>query len=309
MKRRRFFWVVLFGFPLLAALGVTIGLQRGLAPDPVYRLLLRADLGTWILIGSAIIALSLLLVHAGREGVRHLVQRSLASAQHEHLLSRRRFFHRLDHEFRNPLAAIRAQLAYLSERAGEGSLEQVLGDLSAQVERLSRLTAQLRKLAELEEETIECLPVDVAALLRDVVEASQVHPNYEARRVQLLLPEAPWPLPAVNGDRDLLWLALYNLLDNALKFTGTGSLIEIRAFESGRSVAIEVADTGCGIAEDDLPYVFDELYRGANAQGCEGSGLGLALVQTIVKRHGGNIGVRSRPDQGTVFTLSLPIAA
>jgi len=308
MKRRGLFWVALIVFPVLAALGVTIGLQRGLAPDPVYRLLLRADLGTWILVGSAIIAFSLLLVVVGRKGVRHVLQRSLASAQHEHQLSRRRFFHRLDHEFRNPLAAIRAQLAYLSERAGEGSLEQVLGDLSAQVERLSRLTAQLRKLVELEEETIECLPVDVASLLREVVEASQVHPNYEARRVHLLLPEAPWPLPGVKGDRDLLWLAFYNLLDNALKFTGPGSLIEIRAFEDNRSVAIEVADTGCGIAEDDLPYIFDELYRGANAQGCEGSGLGLALVQTIVKRHGGSVRARSRPGRGTVFTASLPIA-
>jgi two-component system, OmpR family, sensor kinase len=309
MKRGWLFWAALIGFLLLAVLGVTIALQQGAAPNPVFRLQVRADLGTWILIGSGVVALSLLLVVAGRKGVRHILQRSLASAQHEYLSSRRRFIRRLDHEFKNPLAAIRAQLAYLSERAGGGALEPVMEDLVAQVERLSRLTAQLRKLAELEEQTIECLPLDVASLLREVVEASQAHPNYEARRVHLLLPEAPWPLPAVSGDRDLLWLALYNLLDNALKFTRTGSLIEIRAFEDGRLVVIEVADTGRGIAEEDLPYIFEELYRGANARGCEGSGLGLALVQTIVKRHGGSISVRSRSDRGTVFTLSLPIAS
>lgn len=309
MKRRWFFWAALVGFSLLATLGVTIGLQQGVAPNPVFRLQIRADLGTWILIGSAVIVSSLLLVVAGHKGVRRLLQRSLASVQREAFLSRLRFIRRLDHELKNPLATIRAQLAYLSGRAEGDSLKPVLGDILAQVERLSRLVAHLRKLAELEEQAIECLPVDVASLLREVVEASQTHPNYETRRVHLLLPQAPWPLPAVRGDRDLLWLAFFNLLDNALKFTRPGDTIEIRAFEDGRSVVIEVADTGSGIAEDDLPYIFEELYRGANAQGHEGSGLGLALVQTIIRRHGGSIRVRSRLNQGSVFTLNLPIVS
>ncbi len=309
MNRRRFFGIALIGFSLLAILGVAIGLQQGAASNPVFRLQVRADLGTWILLGGTAIVLSLLLVVVGRNVVCHLLQQSLASAQHEYFLSRLRFIRRLDHELKNPLATIYAQLAYLSGRTGGDSLEQVQGDMLAQVERLSRLVAHLRKLAELEEQAIERLPVDVASLLHEVVEASQVHPNYAARRVHLLLPQAPWPLPAMKGDRDLLWLAFYNLLDNALKFTRPGDLIEIRASENGSSVTIEIADTGPGIAEDDLPYIFEELYRGANAQGCEGSGLGLALVQTIVKRHGGSVKVRSRPDRGTVFTLSLPIAS
>lgn len=305
----RLLWAALIGLFLLAALGATTALQQGLAANPVFRLQVRADLGTWILIASTVVVSSLLLVVAGRKGMRHLLERSLANAQHEYLLSRLRFIRRLDHELKNPLATIRAQLAYLSGGAEGDSLEQVLGDILAQVERLSRLVAQLRKLAELEEQAIEYLPVDVSALLREVVEASEAHPHYKARRVHLLLPQAPWPLPAVNGDRDLLWLALYNILDNALKFTREGDLIEIRAFEDGRWVIVEVADTGCGVAEDDLPYVFEELYRGGNAQGREGSGLGLALVQTVVKRHGGSVRMRSRPDQGTVVTLSLPIAS
>ncbi len=309
MKRRWFWWVALIGIPLLAALGVTAGLQQGVVPNPVFRLQVRADLGTWILLGSAVVVLILLLIVAGRKGVRHLLQRSLASAQHEHFLSRLRFIRRLDHELKNPLATIRTQLAYLAEQAGGDSLEQVLDDIMAQVERMGRLIAHLRKLAELEEQPIEHSPVDVVSLLREVVEASQTHPHYETRRVNLLLPQAPWPLPAVKGDRDLLWLAFYNLLDNALKFTRPGDLIEIRAYEDGSSVTIEIADTGPGIAADDLPYIFEELYRGGNAQGCEGSGLGLALVQTIVKRHRGSVKVRSRPDRGTVFTLSLPIVS
>jgi signal transduction histidine kinase len=101
-------------------------------------------------------------------------------------------------------------------------------------------------------------------------------------------------------------LAFYNLVDNALKFTGPENPIEIRAFEDGRSLLVEVADTGPGIPPDELPRIFEELYRGTNARGFEGSGLGLALVQRVIARHGGAVSVRSRPGQGSVFTVRLP---
>ncbi|MBC7227442.1 MAG: HAMP domain-containing histidine kinase [Thermoflexales bacterium] len=309
MKRRWLLWTILIGFPLLAAFGAAIGLQHGMGSNPVFRLQVRADLGTWILLGNGVVTLILLLGVTGFWGAHYLRRQVLANAQREYSLSRRRFIRHLEHELKNPLAIIRAQLTYLSERAEGVSPERILSDILIQIERLSRLVAHLRQLVELEEQNIECVPVDVASLLCEVVEASQTHPNYEERQVHLLLPRAPWPLPAVNGDRDLLGLAFFNLLDNALKFTRPGDTIEIRAFENGRSVVVEVADTGPGIAEDDLPYIFEELYRGANARGYEGSGLGLALVRAIVKRHGGNVKVRSRLGQGTVFTVSLPIAS
>lgn len=308
MKRHRLLWAVSIGIACLAVLGVTSGLQ-GWLPNPVFRLQVRADLGTWILIGSIVVALGLLLTIAVRTLMRRFLQRSLERAQDEYSLARRRFIRRLDHELKNPLAAIRAQLAYLSQSAGKDLPESVLGDMLIQVERLGRLISRLRKLVDLEEQEIERLPVDVASLLQEVVEASQAHPNYPARRIRLFLPRAPWPLPAVNGDRDLLWQVFFNLLDNALKFTRPGGLIEIRAFEDERSVVIEVADTGCGITQDDLPYIFEELYRGTNAQGYEGNGLGLALVNTVVKRHGGHIQVRSRPDRGTIFIVRLPVVS
>jgi two-component system OmpR family sensor kinase len=109
------------------------------------------------------------------------------------------------------------------------------------------------------------------------------------------------------ADRDLLYLAVYNLLDNALKFTRPGDTVEVRAFEDGASVVIEVADTGPGIPEDELPHVWEELYRGQGARAAPGSGLGLALVRAIVELHGGQINLRSRAGQGTVFTVRLPI--
>jgi two-component system OmpR family sensor kinase len=173
--------------------------------------------------------------------------------------------------------------------------------------RLSRLTSDLRKLAELEGRPLERVPVDIAELLQEAVTLAQEQPEAEARRLTLTLPQAPWPVPDILGDWDLLFLATYNLLDNALKFTRPGDTVEVRASEGGTFVIIEVADTGPGIPQEELPRVWEELYRGQGAQGVPGSGLGLALVRAIVKRHGGQVTMRSREGQGTVVTMRLPV--
>ena len=110
------------------------------------------------------------------------------------------------------------------------------------------------------------------------------------------------------GDRDLIFLALHNLVDNALKFSRPEDTIEIRAFEDGRSVVVQVADTGPGVREQDLPHLGEELYRGADASSVDGSGLGLALVHAIVARHQGSVAIRSRVEQGTVVTLRFPVS-
>jgi two-component system OmpR family sensor kinase len=125
----------------------------------------------------------------------------------------------------------------------------------------------------------------------------------------LLISSVP-SLPLVTGDRDLLGLAFYNLIENALKFTGPGNAVEVRAREDGRTVVIEVADGGPGISPEDLPHLFEELYRGANARGVEGSGLGLALAGRIVDLHGGSLKVASRQGErhGTIFSIHLPAA-
>ena len=105
----------------------------------------------------------------------------------------------------------------------------------------------------------------------------------------------------------MLFLAIYNLIGNALKFTHPGDAIQVRAFEDGTSVVIEVADTGPGIPEDEISRVWEELYRGQDARGIPGSGLGLALVRAIVERHNGQVALRSRIGQGTVITVHLPV--
>ena len=222
--------------------------------------------------------------------------------------TRRDFMRRLDHEIKNPLTGLRAALVNLKEEQTDEQRQRAVGNANRAVERLIRLLTDLRKLSELEERAIERYPVNVPELLDDVVTAARVNPAYEGREISLLIPKVPSPFPSITGDRDLVLLAVYNLVDNALKFTSGNDSIEVRAMEDGRSIVIEVADTGPGIPADDLSKIFEELYRGSNARGTEGSGLGLALVNRIATLHGGGVGVRSSQidPRGTVFTLRLP---
>ena len=244
----------------------------------------------------------------GRGWARENTQQALEQAQAKGSEERRRFLRRLDHELKNPLTAIRAGLANLATVDGDESWSEAMTSVESQILRLSRLTSDLRKLADLESRSLEERgPADLGTLLREAFEAAQARPNAEERSLTLTLPQAPWPLPQVNGDRDLLFLAVFNLLDNALKFTKPGDAVEVRAFEDSANVIVEVADTGIGIPAQEAPLVWEELYRGQEAHGVPGSGLGLPLVRAIVERHGGMAELRSRPDHGTVITIRLPV--
>ena len=284
-----------------AVLGLIIGLVLNLsgAPNPV--LYMRADLGTLIFLASlgiSVLAEIALLVWDWNDRVR-------LKTRVQALEDRRLFLQRLDHELKNPLTAILAGLANLSIEADQSQTE-VLGSIDAQIKRLRTLISNLRKLSNLEFLAIERSPVNISDLLEDIVTISKDQTQAADRKLNLSIPQAPWPLPDILGDRDLLVLAVHNLLDNAIKFTKPEDTIEVRAFEDQNSVIIEVADTGPGIPENESSHIWQELYRGQAARGIPGSGLGLALVRLIVAQHGGAVSLRSRPGQGTVFSIRLP---
>ncbi len=143
-------------------------------------------------------------------------------------------------------------------------------------------------------------------LLGKAITTAKSVPGREERNIELHPQRFPSSPPPVSGDEDLLLLAFYNLIDNACKFEGPDGSVQVRISEDGAAVLVEVADNGPGIGEEDLPHVFEELYRGQSARGMEGSGLGLVLVKRIVERHGGSVVVRTRLGQGTVFIVRLP---
>jgi signal transduction histidine kinase len=221
---------------------------------------------------------------------------------------RRRFLQRLDHELKNPLTAIRAGLTNITYEPLEDYVTEEVSAVQTQVLRISRLVADLRKLAALEIMPLETTIVNMTELLTEIINVLEDQVNTKDRHLSLIVPSAPWPLPEVEGDPDLLLLAIHNLLDNAVKFTNPGDTIEVRAFDDGSDIVIEVADTGPGISVEETHRVWEELYRGAQARGVPGSGLGLPLVRAIIEKHGGNVGLRSRLEQGTVFSIRLPEA-
>jgi len=222
----------------------------------------------------------------------------------------RRFLRRLDHELKNPLTIIRLGVVNLKQSPNL-TTEQTssLDRIGQQVQRLQTLVEDLRWLTELEEGKLERAIVNLQDVLEESVEMVRAIPGRSERKIDLSLQEAPWPMGAVQGDRDLLILAFRNLLDNALKYSSEEGQVQVRATDDGNTAEIEVADTGSGIPEDEMPHIFEELYRGRQAKRVEGSGLGLALVQRIIRLHAGDIIVRSRDQQGTVMTVRLPLVS
>lgn len=306
--KKPWFYLLLLSLPLL--LGVLASALAQVFWQLVPLLVFKIDIGMVAFVFGVFISLLLAAFAFGMWRKEKQTQRFIAESQRKAEDGRRRFLRRLDHEIKNPLTALRTALVNVRECKTEGERQRAIENAGRSVERLIRLLADLRKLSDLGERPLERLPVDMPELLQEMVEAARSLPAYQGREVNLLISKVPAPFPPVTGDRDLLALAVYNLVENALKFTSRDEAVEVRALEDGKAIVVEVADSGPGIPSDDLSKIFEELYRGANARGVEGSGLGLALVGRIVELHDGQIAVRSRQDEprGTVFTLRLPVS-
>ena len=306
MPKRSGLILALIFLPLL--LGVAASLLAPAMWNPVPILVFKIDIGMTALLAGLFLTLLLLAFWIGSARTENRARRIIEDTVTESELGRRRFLRRLDHEMKNPLTGLRAALVNLQEAQNKDERIRAGENAKRAQERLTTLLNDLRKLADLDERQIERERVDVPELLNDVVDAARSLQPYEGRNVNLYITRVPSPFPCVVGDRDLLVLAMYNLITNALKFTSAHEPVEVRALEDGKAVVMEVADSGAGIPSEDLPKIFEELYRGSNARGTEGSGLGLALVSRIIALHGGQIEVRSRQEEprGTVFTVRLP---
>jgi two-component system, OmpR family, sensor kinase len=300
--------LILTALPFALGLLATAYAQSFLKPVPI--LAFRVDVGMAAFVFGTFLSLLLGAYFFGDESRGWFARGEMDDVRREMEESRRQFIRRLDHEIKNPLTGLQAALVNMSEASADSDRHRAGENARHALDRLKRLLADLRKLAELEERPLERLPVDIPALLEEVTEAMQSLPAAQERKVNLLIARVPWPFPPVTGDRDLLSLVFYNLLENALKFTTRDDSVEVRALEDGKAIVVEVADSGAGIPPRELPKIFEELYRGVNARGTEGSGLGLALTRRIVVLHGGTLEVRSRQDdpRGTVFTVRLPVA-
>jgi len=300
--------------PLLGGLALGIVLQ---ATDSRARLYTAASPGLVAAVAGLLATVVVAVVGLARRRAAAAAVAAAATAgeaavrqvAEEAARDRLRFFMRLDHELKNPLTAIRAGLANIEQAGGlvlaSAGTAAALASVSMQADRIARLVSDLRKLADLETQQIETAPVDLTGLLDEVAEAVAEIPEARERIIRVTVPRAPWPLPLVEGDRDLLFIAVQNLVANAIKFSAPGDTVEVRASEDGDALLLEVADTGAGIPTDEIGQVWQELARGRAARSLPGTGIGLALVRVIVVRHGGQVAIRSRAGQGTVVGIRL----
>jgi len=288
---------------LLAALVVVLGLSLTTGGEQTVDVTLRFNRDLILVLGSVALALA----GVGSVAAWRAVRRRTHTAPDDvpPIVAHHRFLRRLDHELKNPLTAILVAVSNIRETCTPAE-QQVLTSIETQTVRLSRLVRDLRKLAEIETLPLEEAVFDIRDLLMEA--AALVQDADHGHRLTLRLPSAPDAL-RVRGDRDLLLVALHNLVDNALKFSGDEDGIELRAFREGRCVVTQVIDTGRGIPLADQPLVWEELYRGQNTDGVPGSGIGLSLAQLIVKRMHGEIALESAPGEGTTVTVRLPEAA
>ena len=219
----------------------------------------------------------------------------------------RQFAADASHELRTPLTVIKGQIDVSLQRDREPEAYQgVLRAVNEEVDRLIRLAGSLLTLTRADGGQIPLAfeAVDVGDLVAGVVE--QLRPAAADQGVDLRLDTGP-PV-TMEADQDLLIQLMLNVLDNAIKYSPNGGLVNAGWGTNGQRVELRVRDTGPGIAAEDIPYVFDRFYRAdkARSRAAGGVGLGLAISRWIAEAHGGSIHVVSTLGEGSTFTVSLP---
>jgi signal transduction histidine kinase len=216
------------------------------------------------------------------------------------------FFSNVSHEFRTPLTLILAPLQEAIAKSNQGEERERLELLQRNALRLQKLVNSLLDFSRIEAGRIRASfeATDLAALTGEL--ASVFRSAIERAGMRLFV-DCPAISETVYVDRDMYEKIVLNLLSNAFKFTLEGE-IEVRLEELEQVVELSVRDTGAGMTAEQLTHLFERFHRieGVRARTQEGTGIGLALVQELVKLHGGKVRVRSVPDQGSVFTVTIP---
>ena len=232
---------------------------------------------------------------------------SMASSLGDVEQRRRELISDLTHELRTPLTVVRGYLEELADGSIDGTPELYLR-MVKETRRLERLIHDLQELSKAEAGylSIDSQPLNLYPMLNSLVDRFADQLLEEGPVLKL---DCPPDLPPVFADRDRTEQILVNLLGNAIRYTKTGS-ITVQANKQNRQVWISVTDTGVGIAEDDLPYIFERFWRAdpSRTSHSGGTGIGLAITRRLVELQGGHIEVTSQVGRGSTFRFCLPLA-
>ncbi|HVV67202.1 MAG TPA: HAMP domain-containing sensor histidine kinase [Candidatus Saccharimonadales bacterium] len=239
-----------------------------------------------------------------------LARRTLAPIEEAHE-QQKRFTADVSHELRTPLTALKmeTEVALMNDKNGKKELRGTLASNLEEATKLENLINNLLRLTRLEANELEqhFSAVKVPELLDDA--ASQVRKIAEDKKIKLEIKPSD---AEISGDEASLAQLLVILLDNAIKYSASGSVVSLSGRKVNDRVELVVGDQGRGISKQTLEHVFDRFYRGDNTSrnktGQEGFGLGLSIAKMITELHHGTITITSRQGQGTTATVSIPLA-
>nr|BAL58466.1 sensor histidine kinase [Candidatus Acetothermum autotrophicum] len=221
---------------------------------------------------------------------------------------RRQMIADIAHELRTPLTVIQGNLQAILDGVYEPTPE-VIASIHEESSLLARLVSDLRELslAEAGELHLEKQLTDIREVIRQTV--TVLEPSLESKRITLRV-ELPQEPVVVKIDPQRIKQVLFNLLNNAERYTPEGGQIGLSVARSENEIRVSVSDTGPGIAPEDLPYVFERFWRAdrSRSRATGGSGLGLAIAKHFIEAHGGTIWAESAPGHGATFTFSLPLS-
>ncbi len=229
----------------------------------------------------------------------------LSKTLEEQQKARERVVRDYAHELRTPLSVLQANLEAFQDGVWEPT-PQRLGSCYEEIQRLNRMLEKLEELARLydvrKSRSMEHIALD--GLIQDCLDRFQ--PVCADKQIHLTGSLTP---STINGNKDELNQVLDNLLANGVQYTPAGGSIHVSLQEEADMAIVCVKDTGIGIDEKDLPYIFDYLYRAdpSRSRHTGGSGIGLSIVEKIVREHGGDVSVESKPHEGSIFCVKLPI--
>ncbi len=220
-----------------------------------------------------------------------------------------RFMAGVTHELKTPLAVIRVHANNLStyrERLSASKQQEILGTIQKQVTLLEQSVEDILALTRMDVGEMEMEPesVDLRALVDEVIDSARV--LAESKQIALHWEKSASPV-MIHADPDMVSRAVRNLVDNAIKYTPAGGSVDVQALATDHStVEIRVEDTGVGIASEHQKRIFDRFYRVDPSHTIPGAGLGLAIVQEIVRSHNGEVNIESTPGEGSTFVITLP---
>lgn len=229
---------------------------------------------------------------------------NLGNSLNEQERLRKRLTRDVSHELRTPLSTLQSHMEALIDGVWEPTTDR-LTSCHEEILRLKRLVGDLEKLAQYESENLilNKTKFNLGEVIKNIV--LNFEKEFLNKEVELIFYEKDI---VVHADKDKISQVIVNLMSNALKYTLKGGKVEVELFEDGKHVRLSVRDSGIGISDKDLPYVFERFYRADESRNklTGGAGIGLTITKSIVEAHKGVISVESTINQGTEFIVTVP---